>query len=314
MTVSTTPDDAAARLEAVDTLGLGLGPAMPPAFLEALGSRTDWEDLRISGAFLAALSDLFLHPNVHYLSLFFGPLERWVRADGANVGFTPADYRSYPLALRRIGPRVMAAATSPPDGDGWCSLSLHAGHTVDELHADHESTAPHVSDARLLGGEFAQEREWNHDVSLDWHHLDDALHRGVRDLVRALNGLYRSEPALHALDCEAEGFEWIDASDAASSIYSYMRKGPDGSPPAVVVCNFTPVVREGYRVGFPHAGRWLEVINTDDESYGGSGVGNGGAIDAHDPPWHGRPASASLRLPPLATTVFVPEQTASRTE
>lgn len=135
MTVTTAPEAATSHLEPRDTLGLGLGPAMPPALLEALGKRTDWEDLRISGAYLAALSELFRHPGVHYLSLFFGPLERLLRKDGANIGFAAADYRSYPLALRRMAPRVMAAAAALPDGDGWCSLSLHAGHTVDELHA-----------------------------------------------------------------------------------------------------------------------------------------------------------------------------------
>lgn len=146
-------------------------------------------------------------------------------------------------------------------------------------------------------------------MSLDWHLLDDPMHRGVQDLVRELNRLYRREPALHALDCEPNGFEWIDASDAAASVCSYLRKGPAGAPPVVTVCNFTPVVREGYRVGFPAPGRWREVINTDEARYGGSGVGNGGTIETEPIPWQGRPVSAALRLPPLATSVFVYELT-----
>jgi acyl-CoA hydrolase len=128
------PDDAAAQLHPTDTLGLGLATGQPPAFLQALGRRPDWEDLRVNGAFLAVLTELFNHPNVHYLSLFFGPLERIVRAGGANIGFAAADYRSFTQAVHEIAPRVMTTAAAPPDADGWCSLSLHAGHTVNELH------------------------------------------------------------------------------------------------------------------------------------------------------------------------------------
>lgn len=134
MALSLSPDDAAQRLLPVDTLGLGLGPGHPPAFLEALGRRDDWQDLRVSGAFLGVLTELFSHPNVHYLSMFFGPLERLLKAGGANLGFAPADYRRFEPMVREMQPRVMTTAAAPPDAEGWCSLSLHAGHTVDELH------------------------------------------------------------------------------------------------------------------------------------------------------------------------------------
>jgi 1,4-alpha-glucan branching enzyme len=156
----------------------------------------------------------------------------------------------------------------------------------------------------FMGGEFGQVREWNHDHSLDWHLLDEPLHARLRDLVRDLNRLYRETPALHALDTDAAGFEWLDANDSDNSAYAFARYGSDGEPPVVVVCNFTPVVREAYRVGVPREGRWLERLNTDAELYGGSNVGNSGAVESESVPWHGRPASLSLTLPPLATVVL----------
>lgn len=135
MTAFVTAEEAAQRVHTTDTLGLGLGPGMPPGFLQSLGARTDWEDLRVSGAFLAVFTELFSHPNVHYLSSFFGPLERILRDSGANIGFAPADYRRFTRMLHDWRPRVVATAASLPDDEGWCSLSLHAGHTVDDLHA-----------------------------------------------------------------------------------------------------------------------------------------------------------------------------------
>jgi 1,4-alpha-glucan branching enzyme len=157
----------------------------------------------------------------------------------------------------------------------------------------------------FMGGEFAQDDEWNYDRSLDWHLLADAPHRQVKELVRDLNRLYRDLPALHVKDAEASGFAWLELSDADNSVYAFARTGRDGDAPVLVVCNFTPVVREGYRVGVPHAGRWVERLNTDAAIYGGSDVGNGGAVAAAATPWQGQPASLALRLPPLATMVFV---------
>ncbi|RCS25328.1 1,4-alpha-glucan branching protein GlgB [Phyllobacterium salinisoli] len=158
----------------------------------------------------------------------------------------------------------------------------------------------------FMGGEFAQEREWNHDWGLDWHHLDDPMHSGVRDLIRDLNTVYRGERALHELDCESGGFEWIDASNPELSTFIYLRKGSGEARPAVVVCNFTPVVREDFRIGLPRGGRWREILNSDDGKYGGSGVTNG-TVDAIEEPWHGRPASATLRLPPLGALILTCE-------
>ena len=160
----------------------------------------------------------------------------------------------------------------------------------------------------FMGSEFGQEREWNHDQSLDWHLLDDKLHAGLHKLVGDLNRLYRDHPALHELDCDPAGFEWIEHDDADNSVFLFVRRGRDGQP-LVIACNMTPVVRSGNQVGVPQGGRWREVLNTDAEIYGGSNMGNGGHLNALDEPRHGRPASLLLTLPPLATLVLSPDGT-----
>jgi 1,4-alpha-glucan branching enzyme len=154
----------------------------------------------------------------------------------------------------------------------------------------------------FMGGEFGQSAEWNHDRSLDWHLLQYDYHRGVQNLVRDLNELYRAEPALHRVDFSPEGFEWVDASDSANSVISFLRKDRDGDF-VLVVCNFTPVVRENYRIGAPEAGRYVELLNTDAAGYGGSGVTTGG-VEAEPVETHGRPYSLNLTLPPLGAMVL----------
>jgi 1,4-alpha-glucan branching enzyme len=161
----------------------------------------------------------------------------------------------------------------------------------------------------FMGGEFAQEREWNHDASLDWHLADDPMHAGVMQLVKDLNHIYRALPALHQRDCSPEGFQWIDASDAAQSVLVYLRKGHEGVKPVLVILNFTPVVRERYRIGVPEAGHWSEVLNTDASLYGGSNVGNLGGVETSDVPWHGQARSIEVTLPPLAALVLMPGDT-----
>lgn len=153
----------------------------------------------------------------------------------------------------------------------------------------------------FMGQEFGQWREWNFSDELDWHLLEHAAHRGVRDCIRDLNRLYRAEPALHARDCENEGFRWIVVDDAEQSVFAWLRFGGEGAAPVAVVCNLTPVPRHPYRIGLPQAGVWTEVLNTDAVEYGGSGMGNLGRVAAIDAPSHGQPASAELLLPPLAT-------------
>ena len=155
----------------------------------------------------------------------------------------------------------------------------------------------------FMGGEFGQWREWNHDQSLDWHLLALEPHQRLQQWVRDLNRLYRAEPALHAADCRAEGFEWIDSGDAAHSVLSFLRRGGDGAP-IVIVCNFTPVPRHNYRVGVPGGGFWREVLNSDAICYGGSGKGNLGGIDAAPMGAAGRFHSINATLPPLGVVVF----------
>jgi len=159
----------------------------------------------------------------------------------------------------------------------------------------------------FMGGEFGQEREWNHDISLDWHLLDDPAHEGLRLWVRDLNAIYRARGALHERDCDPEGFRWIEGGDTENSVFSFLRMGHDGTDPVVVICNMTPRVHEGYTIGLPSGGAWREVLNGDAELYGGSGVANVTPVAATDAPLHGQPFSAAFRLPPLATIVIAPE-------
>ena len=150
----------------------------------------------------------------------------------------------------------------------------------------------------FMGGEIAQWREWHHEESLDWHLLQYAPHEGVRKLVEDLNRMYRAEPALFERDCEPAGFEWVDCADWQGSILAFLRRGK-GADAVAVACNFTPVPRIGYRLGVPFGGIWRELLNSDGESYGGSGMGNFGGVAAEEIPTHGRPFSLNLTLPPL---------------
>jgi 1,4-alpha-glucan branching enzyme len=159
----------------------------------------------------------------------------------------------------------------------------------------------------FMGSEFAQESEWAEARQLDWWLLDHPEHRGVHDLVRDLNDVYVSTPALWTRDTTADGFTWLEANDAARNTFAFARWGfdPDGesgeAPPLVCITNFSAVPHEGYRIGLPRAGTWAEVLNTDASAYGGSGVGNLGTVEAVDDPFQGQPASATLRVPPLGT-------------
>jgi 1,4-alpha-glucan branching enzyme len=155
----------------------------------------------------------------------------------------------------------------------------------------------------FMGGEFAQRTEWGHDKSLDWHLLQYEPHQGISRWIERLNHVYRTHPALHALDCDPAGFEWIDAADADNSVISFLRRGGSPEEQAICVFNFTPVPRRGYRVGAPFGGWWEELADSDAAEFGGSGTRGGGA-KAEAQPWHGRPYSLQVDLPPLGALIL----------
>jgi 1,4-alpha-glucan branching enzyme len=156
----------------------------------------------------------------------------------------------------------------------------------------------------FMGSEFGQWREWNHDDSLDWSLLERPLHAGLQRFVQDLNALYRREPALHQVDFEPHGFEWIDCHDYEASTISLIRRGHDRADWVLAVLNWTPVVREGYRLGVPEPGYYAELLNSDSAVYAGSNIGNHGGLPTEPIPAHGHAQSLVLTLPPLAAVVL----------
>ena len=152
----------------------------------------------------------------------------------------------------------------------------------------------------FMGVEFGQVREWGHDMGLEWYVLQYGTHRGLQKWVEQLNRTYREQPALHELDSDPAGFEWIDCNDNATSTISLMRKGKSAKGHVVVICNFTPVPRLNYQLGVPGGGFWRELLNSDAVEYGGTGMGNMGGVQAVEEPLHGRSHTIGLTLPPLA--------------
>jgi len=159
----------------------------------------------------------------------------------------------------------------------------------------------------FMGGEFGQSDEWNHDHALDWWLLDTGpFHRGVQQLVKDLNRVYRSDPSLYEVDFEPAGFQWIDCSDWEQSVVTFCRFSRRQERLLLCACNFTPVARTGYRVGVPRPGHYREILNTDAALYGGGDVGNSGGVSSEPTPWHGQPHSVVLTIPPLAAVWLVP--------
>jgi 1,4-alpha-glucan branching enzyme len=157
----------------------------------------------------------------------------------------------------------------------------------------------------FMGAEIGQWREWNHNASLDWNLLEYEPHQGLHRWIEDVNRLYRNEAAMH-LDTEPAGFEWVDGNDSDNSVISFMRKGTGPRQTILAVANFTPVPRLHYRLGVPEEGYWKEILNSDGQEYGGSGMGNLGGVYTEPMPSHGRNFSLSLTLPPLAVTFFKP--------
>jgi 1,4-alpha-glucan branching enzyme len=163
----------------------------------------------------------------------------------------------------------------------------------------------------FMGQEFGQRAEWSEERGIDWFQLDeDSFSTGISRLVGDLNSIYRRSSALWSQDIKPEGYSWIDANDSANNVLSFLRYGSDGSVMACVF-NFAGAEHSGYRLGLPSAGRWREVLNTDATVYNGTGIGNLGGVDATEAPWHGRPASAVLALPPMSALWLEPEKSPS---
>ncbi|OHB58932.1 MAG: hypothetical protein A2Y07_11740 [Planctomycetes bacterium GWF2_50_10] len=156
----------------------------------------------------------------------------------------------------------------------------------------------------FMGMEFGQWSEWDHDRSLDWHLLQYPQHQGVHKLVGVLNHLYKSIGAMHEVDFDQAGFQWLDLHDVSNSVLSFLRKDRSGEGQVVVVCNFTPVVRHNYRLGVPRQGFYREMFNSDSKDYGGSGQGNMGGVESRPVPFHGLEQSISMSLPPLGAIFF----------
>jgi 1,4-alpha-glucan branching enzyme len=241
----------------------------------------------------------WMHDTLHYMSR--DPVHRKYHHNDMTFGLLYAYHENFILPLSHdevVHGKGSLIGRMP--GDRWQRFA--------NLRAYFAFMWTHPGKKLLfMGGEFGQEREWNHDWGLDWQCLADSLHAGVQMLVRDLNRLYRDTPALHRLDCDPGGFAWIDANNADDSVLSYFRRGEGPAELAVVVGNFTPVPRHDYRVGVPRGGRYVERINTDAAVYGGSGVGNAGAAQAEPHPMHGQPYSLRLQLPPLGVLIFTAE-------
>jgi 1,4-alpha-glucan branching enzyme len=156
----------------------------------------------------------------------------------------------------------------------------------------------------FMGCEFGQGEEWNYQTALQWHLTDYPNHKGISETVKALNGLYRSEPALYEKAFSPDGFEWIDGGNAHDSVVAYMRKGNNPENDLLVVLNMTPVTRHNYRIGVPAAGQWQQIFNSDNKDYWGSGINNAQSIKTENISWHGKGNSINITLPPLAAVVF----------
>jgi 1,4-alpha-glucan branching enzyme len=239
----------------------------------------------------------WMHDTLRYMSQ--DPVHRKYHHDQLTFRMLYAFTENYLLPLSHDevvhGKRSLLSKMPGDDWQKYANLRLLYGYMY----------AQPGKKLLFMGGEFGQWREWNHDESLDWHLPEfHPAHAALQRWVRDLNTAYRAEPALHQLDCDPAGFEWVDASDWEQSVLSLLRKGRSPEDVLLIVCNFTPVPRHSYQVGVPQGGRWEEILNSDAHIYGGSGQGNFGGVDAEATGWHGREYMVNLTLPPLAIVVF----------
>ncbi|WP_091679578.1 1,4-alpha-glucan branching protein GlgB [Methylocapsa palsarum] len=240
----------------------------------------------------------FMHDTLEYMAL--DPVHRRWRHDKLTFGLLYAFSENFVLPLSHD--EVVHGK-----GSLWQKMSGDDWRKFANLRAYYGFMWAHPGKKLLfMGQEFAQRREWSEARELDWDLLQSPAHRGVQRLIRDLNHLHRTQPALHARDCEPEGFRWIVADDQEQSVAAFVRFGAAGDPPVVMVANFTPEPRRAYRLGLPRPGGWREILNTDADVYGGSGMGNLGGVTAASDALHGFPASAELTLPPLSTLYFTP--------
>jgi 1,4-alpha-glucan branching enzyme len=256
-----------------------------PTWLGGLGFGYKW-NMGWMHDVLDYLSREPIHRKHHHHQLTFGLLYAW--------------HENFVLALSHDEvAHGKGSLLGKMPGDEWQRFA--------NLRALHAFMYGHPGKKLLfMGGEFAQSREWHHDRSLDWHLLEAGPyhHRGMQRLVRDLNHLYRREPALHEVDFSPAGFEWMDCNNWEQSIVAFVRRARNPEDCVLVVCNFTPVPRAGYRIGVPAWGFYRELLNTDAACYGGSNVGNAGGVEAQAIPWHGQPHSVVLSLPPLGVLVL----------
>jgi 1,4-alpha-glucan branching enzyme len=293
--------EAVAFLKEVNELVFGLYPgatviaeestAWPgvsrPTYLGGLGFGFKW-----NMGWMHDTLDYFAHDPVHrryhHGELTFGLLYAW------------SENFILPLSHDEVVHGKRSLLSKMP-GDRWQQLAnLRALYAWMWAHPGKQLV--------FMGAELAEEREWNYQSQLDWWILDQwEQHRRLRDMLRDINRIYRSHPALWQEDSRPEGFQWIDADDSDQSVLSFLRRPTNPADPQVAcLANLTPVPRYGYRIGLPTPGRWVELLNTDAVEWGGSGIGNYGAVEASDHPWHGRPWSAPITLPPLAVLWFTP--------
>ena len=240
----------------------------------------------------------WMHDTLYYISK--DPIDRKYHQDKLTFGLWYAFQENFVLPLSHD--EVIygkGSLLSKMPGDVWskfANLRLFFGFMF---------THPGKK-LLFMGSEIGQWQEWNYDESLDWHLLDRTLHRKLQRFVRDLNFLYRQAPCLHQIDFHRSGFEWIDFHDVDSTVMSFLRKGKNQGDVLISICNLTPVPRTDYRVGVPLGGLYKEILNSDSELYGGSNMGNPGEIFAEALPWHGRPCSLSLILPPLSVIILRP--------